>query len=105
MLYLANGLDRRGGAGSLAHELFYFSYVVSAAGIVLTFGISWLMSVFLKSPSIAACVGMGVLIGFFVQTQIEEIFPSVYVLVAAAFGLGFFCFCLGTILYLERVGS
>jgi ABC-type transport system involved in multi-copper enzyme maturation permease subunit len=105
LLYLASGLDRREGAGPLAHEVFYFSYVVSAAGIVLTFGISWLMSVFLRSPSIAACVGLGVLMAFFVQTQIAEIFPSLYVLVAVAFGLGFFCFCLGTILYLERVGS
>jgi ABC-type transport system involved in multi-copper enzyme maturation permease subunit len=92
------------GGLDLPHEQFYFSYVVSLAGVVLTFGVSWLMSILLESPSIAACAGLGALIACFVQLQMDVTFLGLDVLVAAAFAAGVFCFWLGTILYLERVG-
>jgi hypothetical protein len=83
--------------------LFYMSVVASGGAIVLTFGVSWLMSALLRSPSIAACIGLGMLMALFVQTQIHEMFPLVYALVAVAFGLGIFSFCVGTICFLEGV--
>jgi hypothetical protein len=86
-----------------SQDFFYQAYVVSGAGIVLAFGLSWLMSIFLESPSIAASVGLAVVMSLFLNIETNEEHPAVYLLVAVAFGLGFFSFFLGTILYLESV--
>jgi hypothetical protein len=96
------------------HEPFFWAYAFPGTIILLVFGVSWLFSVLIKSPSISACLGLAMLIILaiawgqmhaFIQTHVFKTFlpETEYWIAAFAVLIGASCVLAGTFIYTQRV--
>lgn len=91
----------------IANALF-FSYLLPASAIILVFGVAWLFSTLIQSPSISASLGVIALLAL--AFTVENLFPppgyrdqAAEAFVAYAIPAGLIAFFAGTACYLNRV--